>query len=188
MKYNSNWLIEEIRKGKKLKYIFFTDEPATENAEITPGCFSQRYIAGFKVNGVLYKTAEHWIMSEKAKLSGDFKMQEAIINSATAAEAKELEVTGVNPKLWMDKRLSLAITGNYHKFSQNRELKNYLLGTANRIIVEASADRVWGIGMAADNPNAENPEKWAGLNLLGFALMEVREMLRKENIPGAGRM
>ena len=44
------------------------------------------------------------------------------------------------------------------------------------IIVEASPrDRIWGIGMGAKNENATNPTAWRGRNLLGFALMKVRD-------------
>jgi len=54
-----------------------------------------------------------------------------------------------------------------------------LLNTNERILVEASpVDPIWGIGMAADHKEVNNPEKWQGLNLLGFALMEVRDELR----------
>lgn len=42
-------------------------------------------------------------------------------------------------------------------------------------------DRIWGIGLAADNLEVENPNVWRGLNLLGFALMEVRDFLRQTN-------
>lgn len=64
------------------------------------------------------------------------------------------------------------------KFSQDEELKEFLLSTENRIIVEASpVDFVWGIGMAEDDPNAEFPLKWKGPNLLGFVLMEIRDEL-----------
>ncbi|MEN0050216.1 MAG: NADAR domain-containing protein, partial [Bacteroidota bacterium] len=38
-------------------------------------------------------------------------------------------------------------------------------------------DRIWGIGLAADANNIENPDTWKGLNLLGYALMEVRDQL-----------
>jgi predicted NAD-dependent protein-ADP-ribosyltransferase YbiA (DUF1768 family) len=41
-------------------------------------------------------------------------------------------------------------------------------------------DRVWGIGLAAEDERAGSPEGWPGLNLLGFALMEVRHRLRAE--------
>jgi ribA/ribD-fused uncharacterized protein len=47
------------------------------------------------------------------------------------------------------------------------------------VLVEASpVDRVWGIGLAADDEAATDPERWRGPNLLGFALMEARERLR----------
>lgn len=39
-------------------------------------------------------------------------------------------------------------------------------------------DAVWGIGLAADDPRAQDPEQWPGRNLLGFALMRVRAELR----------
>lgn len=50
--------------------------------------------------------------------------------------------------------------------------------TKHRILVEASPrNRIWGIGMGKANPDAENPMKWRGRNLLGFALTEVRDQL-----------
>jgi hypothetical protein len=65
-----------------------------------------------------------------------------------------------------------------HKFSQHPELRKFLLGTAGRVLVEASpVDRVWGIGLAQDDPRATKPAQWRGLNLLGFALMEARSRL-----------
>ncbi|MGN6746782.1 NADAR domain-containing protein, partial [Neisseria sp. P0024.S002] len=45
--------------------------------------------------------------------------------------------------------------------------------------VEASpVDAIWGIGLAQDDPRAQNPLQWRGLNLLGFALMKVRDELQ----------
>ena len=45
--------------------------------------------------------------------------------------------------------------------------------------MEASpVDRIWGIGLAAEDARASQPEQWRGLNLLGYALMEVRDRLR----------
>jgi ribA/ribD-fused uncharacterized protein len=67
------------------------------------------------------------------------------------------------------------------KFSQNPELLNYLLETGDRILVEASPyDRIWGIGMEKHNPDSGNPMKWQGRNLLGFALTETRDGLKRE--------
>jgi ribA/ribD-fused uncharacterized protein len=64
------------------------------------------------------------------------------------------------------------------KFGSHPELKDYLLNTGERILVEASpVDAIWGIGLAEDDPACENPNHWKGKNLLGFALMMVRDQL-----------
>ena len=58
------------------------------------------------------------------------------------------------------------------------ELKDFLIATHDHILVEASpVDSIWGVGMAQDHVDIQNPEKWKGLNLLGFALMQVRAQL-----------
>jgi predicted NAD-dependent protein-ADP-ribosyltransferase YbiA (DUF1768 family) len=90
-------------------------------------------------------------------------------------------------------RSELPVGGAFHddgqgsaKFSQHADLGNYLLGTGSRILVEASpVDRVWGIGLAATDEHAASPEHWPGLNLLGFALMEVRAQL--SSLASAGK-
>nr|WP_019853716.1 NADAR family protein [Actinopolyspora mortivallis] len=70
------------------------------------------------------------------------------------------------------------------KFGQHDQLCRFLLGTGERILVEASpVDTVWGIGLTADDSRARNPERWPGLNLLGFALGEARQRLREQQAP-----
>ena len=71
--------------------------------------------------------------------------------------------------------------GNWHKFSQNRELQGvspFPPGTACWWR-PAPYDAIWGIRLAASSPEAQDPMKWRGQNLLGFALMEVRDELRR---------
>ena len=71
------------------------------------------------------------------------------------------------------------VAGNLAKFGQHPELRTFLLGTGQRVLVEASPrDRIWGIGLTRDDPAARDPARWPGLNLLGFALMDVRDALR----------
>ncbi len=71
-------------------------------------------------------------------------------------------------------------SGNLAKFSQNRELGEFLIQTAARVLIEASpVDSVWGIGLAQDDEKIADPNLWPGLNLLGFALMEVRADVAK---------
>ena len=76
--------------------------------------------------------------------------------------------------------MEIVITGNLHKFMGSEDLREFLLSTGDKILVEASPyDTVWGIGMKEDDPDCRNPRLWKGENLLGFALMDVREKLSK---------
>jgi len=71
------------------------------------------------------------------------------------------------------------VRGSIAKFGQRGELRNFLLSTGDRMLVEASPDDpVWGIGLEADDPRAADPRTWQGQNLLGFALMTARRHLR----------
>jgi ribA/ribD-fused uncharacterized protein len=99
--------------------------------------------------------------------------------SPKAAKQIGREVKGFNDQVWVEARFQIVVSGNVAKFSQNPEMGEYLLGTGDKVLVEASpVDLVWGIGLAADNEQAMNPEQWRGLNILGFALMEARQRLR----------
>ena len=97
-------------------------------------------------------------------------------------QAKDLgrRVRGFDEEKWVATRFELVVRGNLAKFDQHANLREFLLGTGERVLVEASpVDRIWGIGLAADDERAEKPGLWRGLNLLGFALMEVRRALRR---------
>lgn len=88
-------------------------------------------------------------------------------------------VRGFDDAVWARERFALVVEGSVHKFGQDPALRTYLLGTGERVLVEASpVDRIWGIGLAKDDPRSANPASWRGLNLLGFALMEARTRLR----------
>ena len=83
----------------------------------------------------------------------------------------------------MAARIDIVIRASVAKFAQYPSLLAYLLGTGDLVLVEASpTDRLWGIGLHADDERARDPERWPGLNLLGFALMEARRRL----LPSAG--
>ena len=70
------------------------------------------------------------------------------------------------------------LRGNILKFSQNEELYRFLIGTKDKILVEASPyDKIWGIGMRKNEEGILEPSKWKGLNLLGFILMDVRNRI-----------
>ncbi|TMF13480.1 MAG: NADAR family protein [Chloroflexi bacterium] len=173
-------LLEAERKGKRPKYVLFWGHTAPPNGAIGPHVLSQWWPASFEVERVRYKSAEQFMMASKAALFGDHRVSGLILRAKGPQQAKGLgrQVRGFDEQRWSDHRYSLVITGNLAKFSQNPDLRAYLLGTGDRVLVEASpVDRIWGIGLSRDDPRAGKPSLWRGKNLLGFALMEVRERL-----------
>lgn len=86
-----------------------------------------------------------------------------------------------NSEKWAQVAKDIVVKGNLHKFMQNPELREFLLSTGNKILVEASpCDTIWGIGMSERDEGVTNPHNWKGTNLLGFALMEVRDELNSQ--------
>jgi ribA/ribD-fused uncharacterized protein len=177
-------LIQALKDTPNAKYLFFWGHHPSHDGSITKSCFSQWWQSSpFHIDGVTYKTAEHYMMAEKARLFGDLAIADRILQSSHPKEAKDLgrQAQGFDDALWQNHRSEIVIAGNYAKFTQNTALREFLLNTGDRILVEASpVDRIWGIGLAADHPDASQPEKWPGLNLLGFALMHVRDRMRQE--------
>jgi ribA/ribD-fused uncharacterized protein len=185
-----------IEDGLQPKYVFFwghTPKRGTSD-EVGKWVFSQWYPASFDVDDDHYPTAEHFMMAEKARLFGDEETRQAILRSTHPGEAKTLgrEVQGFDEATWIAHRFEIVVRGNLAKFSrsdplsaaktgEDDPLRDFLLETGERVLVEASPrDRVWGIGLAENDPAASYPSRWKGLNLLGFALMEVRERLRSD--------
>ncbi|WP_114783055.1 NADAR family protein [Botryobacter ruber] len=179
--YDINWLIERFERGDSLKFIYFWGHTNKYNEPVGKFCFSQWYESPFTVQGITYKTSEHWMMAQKALLFGDSNNFEKIISSNKPGEAKALgrEVSGYDDDVWNDQKFEIVKLGNIHKFNQNPELAEFLLKTENRILVEASPiDTVWGIGLSQDDNDIDNIYVWRGQNLLGFALMEVRDFFK----------
>ncbi|MFI6916570.1 NADAR family protein [Streptosporangium sp. NPDC050284] len=175
-------LAEAARGGERIKYLMFWGHRPPRSGGVGTGCLSQWWPADFVVDGVVYRTAEHFMMAGKARLFGDEESAAAIVVADDPGQVKDLgrRVRGFDEEKWTAARFDLVVRGNFAKFGQNADLREFLLGTGERVLVEASpVDRVWGIGLAADDERAERPELWPGLNLLGFALMEVRQALRR---------
>ena len=171
------------RSGARLKYLFFWSHTRGSRDELGKECLSQWYPVRFEVDGIRFATAEHYMMYRKALLFSDDSAAEQILRAPNPGAVKALgrSVRGFVDSVWAEHRSTIVVEGNYAKFSQHVELKQYLLSTKQRILVEASpVDRVWGIGLAADDEHVQNPLLWRGLNLLGFALMSVRERLAKK--------
>ncbi|WP_083646887.1 NADAR family protein [Kitasatospora sp. CB01950] len=173
-------LVAAIASGSRPKYLHFWGHRPQPDGQIGSGSLSQWWPSPFTVDGVEYATAEHWMMAGKARLFGDEESVPRILRARTPAEAKKLGrlVDGFDQDAWEAHRFELVVAGSVAKFGQDERLRDYLLRTGSRVLVEASPlDRIWGIGLAADDERANSPSQWRGLNLLGFALMEARARL-----------
>ena len=180
-KYSLSKLKTDFNKGKKIDFLFFYGHTNDKN-EITKSSLSQWYIKDFKANNLTFNCMEKYMMYNKALLFDDKKIAEEILNNNQPKTIKGLgrKVSNFKDETWDKVKYTIILKGNYHKFSQNNDLRNFLLNTKNKILVEASPyDKVWGIKMKYDNENIENPFFWQGENLLGFALMEVRDEIKR---------
>ena len=179
--YDLDWLIKQYRRKTKLKYLYFWGHQPSADGKLTHSCFSQWWQSPFVVDGVTYATAEHYMMAQKARLFKDETMFEQIVAAKTPKAAKALgrKVSGFDNDIWNQHRFDIVVAGNVAKFAQHADLKHYLLNTGKRVLVEASpVDKIWGVGLANDDERISNPLQWQGLNLLGFALMQVRDNLK----------
>ncbi len=184
MKYNLEWAKQAYSNGELDSYVFFWGHtPRTKDGRTHKTCLSQWWNGIFEADGVLYKSAEHWMMAKKAEVFGDETMLQKILQAKSPAEAKKMgrKVKNFDEATWRKVRYEIVKEGNRHKFGKSRQLKAYLLETGNALLVEASPfDQIWGVGLLQDAPNIKNPNSWLGENLLGFALMEVRDELLEE--------
>jgi ribA/ribD-fused uncharacterized protein len=182
MQYSRKNLIDQVIAGHQPEYLLFWGHRPSKDGRLTSSCFSQWWKSSFAVDGVTYATAEHWMMACKARLFGDSEMLKQILAEPAPDKVKRLgrKVSGIDTATWNAHKYAFVREGNLHKFSQHPAMKAFLLSTGEQVIVEASPyDTIWGIGLGANAPEALDPREWRGENLLGFALMEVRDQLRK---------
>jgi ribA/ribD-fused uncharacterized protein len=169
-----------VKGGLRPEYVMFWGHRRKAAGTVGKECLSQWWPASFVVDGSEYSSAEHFMMAEKARLFGDLETRVRILAASSPEAAKKFgrEVRGFDESAWVKSRFEIVVRGSIAKFQQNPDLSAFLLNTGPRVLVEASpTDRIWGIGLAGDDPRAEDPEQWRGLNLLGFALMEARRIL-----------
>jgi ribA/ribD-fused uncharacterized protein len=174
-------LVHLVDSGESPNYLFFWGHAPDHNGRVTKSCFSQWWESPFEIDGCVYPTAEHYMMAAKARLFGDVDAFDRVLKVGHPKQAKDAGrgVTGFDEEIWLKYRFDIVTTANEAKFRQNPGLSDFLLSTGDRILVEASpVDPVWGIGRASSDVHAGSPKDWKGLNLLGFALMEVRERIR----------
>ena len=142
--------------------------------------------AGFCEHGQEYNCVEQYMMAKKSEVMGDMPSRDKILrckaNQVFKIKKLGREVKPFDQAKWDREKEAIVRRGNFLKFSQCKRLRRLLLNTSDRTLAEASpSDLIWGIGL--DVEKAEKGASWRGENLLGKALMAVRELLRQSAEP-----
>lgn len=155
------------------------------------GYLSNWYLRDFSIDGKKYCCVEQYMMEQKALLFADFEIAEQIMQTSDQQEMQDLgrAVKNFESVIWDGRKQLIVYTGILAKFEQNPDLLGRLISTGTATLVECSrSDKIWGIGMGMDDPDAANPSKWKGKNLLGFALVAARTELTRRMLKAATGM
>lgn len=124
-----------------------------------------------ELDGKVWPTVEHYFQAQK--FPGDAIYQEAIRTASKPESAKQLGTTKDRPVRpdWELYRETVMRNALRAKFEQNPPLKELLLSTGDRTLVDVNPiDLYWGVGKTRK-----------GQNRLGELLMEVRTYLKTKS-------
>ena len=140
--------------------------------------FSQWYKKQFQAQGLSFNSAEQYMMFNKALLFEDEEIAGKILETSNVRKQKELgrNIINFDQKVWEENARRIVYEGNYHKFNQNQDIKEILISTNNKLLVEAAPnDTIWGIGLSANDKMALDKPNWKGTNWLGYILTQLRD-------------
>ena len=149
--------------------------PSEEN-----GFLSNWYRSVFSVDGIEFSSMEQFMMYRKAVCFHDDVIAKEIVETEDVARIKALgrEVSNYEDHVWNGMRQIVVYEGLLAKFSQNADLRRKLKGTGNAVLAECAVrDRIWGIGLSMRDARRLDLKQWRGQNLLGYALMMVRDKI-----------
>lgn len=151
------------------------------------GYLSNWYPSIFYIDGIKYTSVEQYIMYKKAVTFGDNNIAVQILETDDPNTVKHLgrAVKGYDDNVWAGMRQIILYESLFAKFQQNQKLKRKLIATGNSVLAECSkTDKIYGIGISLYDDQRYYPDKWQGMNLLGFTLMKIRQDINaKDNNP-----
>ena len=143
------------------------------------GPLSQWSASPFVLEGIEFKTAEHYMMWFKDQVFSGGKLADQILAASHPRIAKDLgrQVEGFDLRIWQAVAKPGVLRGNLAKFRQNKTHREFLLNTTGLLVEASPEDVVWGVGLAEEDPLILDPKNWRGTNWLGEVLTEVRDSL-----------
>lgn len=180
--YSLNDLKEAWSNGVRFSFVYFWLIDESKFVDLNESCFCQWFPSDFiDEKGVKYCCCEQYMMAQKAMMFKDEITLRKIMDCNDPHAIKKLgrEVKNFVPNKWDANSQEIVYHANLLKFSQNENLKRFMLSfPRSTIFVEASPyDAIWGIKLKADDPQARDPFKWKGTNFLGFQLTRLRDYL-----------
>jgi hypothetical protein len=131
----------------------------------------------FIKDGHNFNCGEQFYCYSKARFFEDLVAAEKILTELDPKKQKRTPIHGFKKDKWSKVQFEYMKEGLVQRFSQNKELMEELRRTSGCNLYEASPyDREWGIGVRLSELDTNNKSTW-GQNLLGRALMEVRDLL-----------
>ncbi len=144
------------------------------------GFLSNDYLSRFSLHGESFISVSQYLLFRQALLAGDENRKKQIMSQNTSDSISTLKVylpTELKT-LWTGQMQIIAYQALITKFAQDEKLGIALLDTGSSIIAAClSRDTIWGNGLEPFDPAVTNVSLWPGQNLLGYSLMQVRNML-----------
>ena len=162
---------EVISMQKDDKYTFYFGQDCP---------LSNFYLSPFDIDGIHFNCSEQYLQHTKAKMFNDETTAAKILSTSDPLQQKSLgrSVVGFNWNTWASLAPELVKRGLIQKFTQNVHPKDVLMQTQDTELVECSAtDKFWGIGLSLNNKNKHLKDTWAGQNMMGKLLRQVRAVI-----------
>lgn len=182
-------LIKKIRERDETQFTFFwgTKSPFsqwhksifTSSDIFHRGILNEQreYLKNSLPGELEFSSSEQFMMYHKAIIFLDREIANSIMQTSNPRKIKELgrQVKNFDDDIWEYYRSNIIYGANKAKFNQNPDLMDALTDTVGTTLVEAAPnDKIWGIGLAADDPKAQHRQTWKGKNLLGEMLTLLR--------------
>jgi hypothetical protein len=133
-----------------------------------------------------FNCVTQWMLSAKAVVMNDEISMRLIMNERSPENQETLsrEIKNYNAVLWDKHKYKAIYHGNHWKFSQNPELKEFLLSFPRQTFFGHAIkhDAELGIGLDISDKLALTRKNWTGENLLGRVIQEIHREFWKEKV------